>query len=198
MRHFLHQTSRIAGFGSNAGGGRFGPQVVRVLTQGADVTSGISPADPQMLTNKVAILHEPGNSAIVYGQLEILWLTPQPDGSYAFRGLYTTALYNVTDDHGQQPVWLSGDGTLGVPTYASRWQATCTIYLDLRGSVVRNHNGAPQMVDEHVNYNGTVMLFGVGGQATVSGQLYDCLEDPVTHDRLDYFCGSPTAAGTFM
>jgi hypothetical protein len=150
---------------------------------------------PAMLAGKVVHLGESGNPSNQYGVLSIRTTTLQPDGSYTFRGVYESSVWDVRDNS-LQHASVDVTGVLGVPRYTSLWNGTFSIFFDSTTSVLWSHNGVALTVDEHVHFTGTVTMSG--NQASVAGQLYDCLEDPVTHMPLDQFCGSPPTSGTFM
>jgi hypothetical protein len=160
----------------------------------------LSLPSPAMLAGKVVALGQAGNPSNTYGTLTILSTSLQADGSYTFQGVYLTSSWSVNSTNlgpnGQlQPALLSVSGTLGAPQYTTLFNATFSIYFNTVESVLWSHDGSLRMVDEHVNFNATVTMNG--SQATVLGQLYDCLEDPVTHMAIDPFCGSPSTSGTF-
>jgi hypothetical protein len=155
----------------------------------------ITQPSPTMLAGKSVTLALTGTPSNLFGTLKITSLTQQADGSYTFTGTYYSYSYHPVDGMGQ-PATVSVTGTIGAPQYAGLATSTCAIQLD--GDLPQataNVLGAPQSVEERVHFQGTVTLTAT--RATTSGQLYDCLEDPMTHEPIDPYCSTVPASGTF-
>ncbi len=152
--------------------------------------STITQPGPSMLAGKSVTLAQPGTPSNAYGVLKITSVSPQSDGSYTFTGTYQTSLYSVKDMMVMgQPAVITVSGTLGAPQYSHFYAATCSIYIDTSAAVWWNG----QMVYEHIHYTGTVSL--TTSQLSVSGNLYDCLEDGSGDQIIP--CSTPAASGTF-
>jgi hypothetical protein len=150
---------------------------------------------PFQLVGHSVTLGQPGNPPNSYGVLTISSVTLQSDGSYAFEGWYQTSLYNlITTRDG--PPGVPVTGTFGPPQYGAYFlTATCTVHFHGSGYGLRRTVGGLMDAQDVVDYSsGTVSLSQ--SQASMSGQLFDCLEDK---DGQPIFgCRAVTAAGTFM
>jgi hypothetical protein len=167
---------------------------------GDPVTSHCFPQPPLILVPSVwqlvgrpVTLAQPGNSSNAYGVLTITSVTSQPDGTYTFEASYQTTQYH--DSSGKLITSFITKGTIGLAQYAGPGIDTCTISFDAATTAGVKINGVTTFVNEHVHYNGTLSLSLA--QITLTGSLYDCLENPVTHDRINPLCGSVPASGKF-
>jgi hypothetical protein len=156
------------------------------LANNISAVSAISQPCPTMLIGKSVTLAQTGTPSNTFGVLQILGMTLQADGSYFFGGTFQTSSYSI------EPTRISITGTLGAPQYTNVWTASCSVFIDTSFAVTWNN----QTVWEHVHYAGTVTL--TPGQATTSGNLYDCLEDGNGHPIFPGTCRSPAASGTFV
>jgi hypothetical protein len=149
----------------------------------------------QLLNQKAINLALQGSASTVFGSMHVDSLMLQADGSYAITCTYSTWSYTVIDNM-MHPVSVTLTGTAGAAQYAGAGVWTCSLTLEGVSSGQANILGVPQMVNEHVHFSGTVTL--TGAHPTVTGQLYDCLENPVTHDRIDPYCHSVQVTGSFI
>jgi hypothetical protein len=153
---------------------------------------------PTTLAGKSVTLTQAGVTTNRYGVLTITGLTLQPDGSYNVTATYQTAQYHTVElMGGASPATIQLTGTLSAPQEDAQGNVTCMITLEGRKDVTATVLGVDKKESEHVSLFGATITM-TWAQANVSGPLYDCLEDPVTHEPIDPACGSPPASGTFV
>jgi hypothetical protein len=155
-------------------------------------------ADPYLLVGRSVTLGNPADPSHPFGVLTITSVTWQPDGSYSFTGEYVTQLYDIKTPFTTQTAVAAVTGTFGPPQYSAYFtRSTCTVQFDGTAFGLTHAFGGAMSVQEKVHFSGgTVSLAVSQAQASISGQLFDCLEDMNGQPILG--CSTVTASGTFM
>jgi hypothetical protein len=154
-------------------------------------------ADPYLLVGRSVTLGQPGNPSNQYGVLTVTSVTWQADGSYSFTGEYVTKVNDITIPFTNDKAFAVVKGTFGPPQYSAYFtSSTCTVQFDGTAYGLTHALGGAMSVQDKVHFSGTVSLSVYQAQASLSGQLLDCLEDM---DGQPLFgCRTVPASGTFM